>query len=315
MTGALVTLDLAAVEAADQTYRISTAVALDPLCRSMAALGLLVPLLLAGESPPYTLLSGFRRLEAARRLGWRRITARLFSGADDPLRSAQAAVAENALQRALNPLEQGRALELLAGRCSAEALPRVAAACGLEGNPEHWSRLRRLIHLPSAVQQGLLDETIAYPVALFLQGLPAADAELFANLFSKLKLSLNKQRQVIEYATEICISEGIGLHRLLADAKLLQPLEDPALDRNRKGAWLRAALRSRRYPGLAAAERAFQASIAQISLGEGVRLAPPPDFEGSAFTLSQTFDSFEAFQRQRRRIDALVGHPAFLALF
>jgi len=309
------TLGIDAIDATDRRYAVSTAGVSEALCLSIEALGLLIPPLVRGDRPPFTILSGFRRFDAVRRSGGHSIAARFAPSHCDPLWCARAAVAENALQRPLNLIEQGRSLELLAGCCNTDELPRMAAACGLNDSLPHAAKLRSLLRLPMPVQKGVLEETIAFPVALVLGALPPDTANRFAALFAPLKLSLNKQRQILDQTMEIAHREGISPEAVLDSPPLREHLDDPHLDRNRKGTLLRSTLRRRRYPGLVAAEHAFKETLSRIPLGEGLRLDPPPDFEGTAFTLSQTFHSFEEFQRQRRQIDRLARHPAFPSFF
>jgi len=71
----------------DRLFRSTRRDQLDELAQSMAAIGLIHPVVVCREGLRWLLVCGERRLEAARRLGWERISARPMSYAPPALRS------------------------------------------------------------------------------------------------------------------------------------------------------------------------------------------------------------------------------------
>jgi len=85
---------------------------LDELVQSMAAIGLIQPVTVCREASRWLLICGERRLEAAKRLGWKRISARTVAYLPPALRSLMRA-AENLHQNPMPLVEMTDALLLL----------------------------------------------------------------------------------------------------------------------------------------------------------------------------------------------------------
>ncbi len=66
-----------------------------------------------------------------------------------------------------------------------------------------------------------------------------------------------------------------------------------------------SALRRRRYPTLSGLEARFEAIAGRALSGSGVRLSPPPNFEGSRFTVEFTFDSRRELEKRVEALSAL----------
>lgn len=79
------------------------------LAESFALLGQLEPITIAKNGDKYTLLAGWHRLEAARRLGWETIEANVFEGND--LECELVEIDENLMNNDLTVLEQGEHIQ------------------------------------------------------------------------------------------------------------------------------------------------------------------------------------------------------------
>jgi len=79
------------------------------LAESFALLGQLEPITIAKNGDKYTLLAGWHRLEAARRLDWETIEANVFEGND--LECELVEIDENLMNNDLTVLEQGEHIQ------------------------------------------------------------------------------------------------------------------------------------------------------------------------------------------------------------
>jgi ParB family chromosome partitioning protein len=243
------------------------------------------------------LVSGFRRVEACRRLGWETIPARVLPAHTPMYACALLAVAENALQRPLNLIETSRALVLLDQHASAgEIPPEDAALLGLPTHAAMAAKLKTLCRMPAEVQEAVLEDALSFAMAYELGRMPSETAVAFARLFRRLKTGLNKQREIVTLVSEIASREGIGSPAVLSDPALAWVQETEELDRSEKTRQLRRRLRQR------------------LRLGESLQLTPPRDFEGTRFTLTLSFEDLEEVGRLRAKLDELAGHPDFKTL-
>jgi len=305
---------LADIDSGDERFRITTRRESGDLLASIRRFGLLTPPLLTPAGTGFIIVSGFRRLNACRQLGWDSAVARVLPKAS-AYECALMAIAENSLARPLNLIEISRALNLLeqtapGGRTN----DSDASTLGLPTHPSVTVRLKRLCRLPIDVQDGVQEDAISFAMACELGRLEDDLGIAFARLFRRLKPSLNKQREIVSLVLEIAVRENIDPRQVLEECGLAQTMGPSEPDRNQEIHVLRRRLRQRRFPTLAAAEENFLARRQRLKLGAGIQLAPPRDFEGTGFTLSLSFQSVEEVARLRGKLDELIDHPDFKIL-
>lgn len=309
-------VDLTRIDAEDNAFRITTNTGNAGLAKSIQGVGLIAPPLLLSKSEDgaaagFQIVAGFRRVAACKALGWRRITARILPPETPGLTCARLAAADNAAQRSLNPIEISRALALLSTHIpDAAGLAEAAGELGLPDTPDLIGKLLPLCALPGELQSGIRSETISLSMARTLSALDHDLAVALTRLFSDLRLSLNKQREVLTLLREIALREERTAADVLNDAAVQSILGDAEADRNQRAAALRRWLRRRRYPAVSRAEAAFTEAVRDLPLGEGVQLIPPKGFESPVYTLSLTFKSRSELADRNRRIDEILSHPA-----
>ncbi len=203
-------IPLGEIDPGNEEFRVTTRRAGDDFDSSLQRLGLLAaPLVLGGERA-VTLLSGFRRVEACRRLGWEAIAARVLPARTPLYACALKAVAENSLQRPLNLIETSRSLSLLERHAPGGKIPpEDAAALGLPGHTGLTARLKTLCRMPAEVQEAVLEDAVSFAMACELGRMDEEAAVALARLFRELKTGLNKQREIVTLIAEIALREGM----------------------------------------------------------------------------------------------------------
>lgn len=308
-------IPLADIDPGDERFRITTRRDSDTLHLSLQRIGLLAAPLVLPRGPGFILVSGFRRVDGCRRLGWRTIPARVLEAQTATYACALKAVAENSLERSLNLIETSRALLLLEQHAPAGSIPSEdASALGLPTHAGLAAKVKTLCRMPEEVQAAVLEEALSFAMACEIGQLEEGPAVAFARLFRRLKTSLNKQREIVTLVSEIACREGIDSRAVLSEPGVLGVQDAEDLDRNQKTQRIRRLLRQRRFPALAAAEDHFHALRRRLKLGENLQLAPPRDFEGTRFTLTLNFERLEEVGRLRAKLDELVEHPDFKIL-
>lgn len=305
-------VDIHRIDESDTFYRISTDENLESLCRSISEIGLLCPpLLIEKGARSFTIVSGFRRIAACKSLNLSQIEAYRIREDLSASRLALMAVSENSLCRPLNPIETARGLRLLSRTTDSEPDFRDAARkASLPYHPGLNRKLMSLLDLPLEVRNAVITGDLPVAIATELFRLGVAEAARFSEIFSSLKLSLNKQREVMTLCEEISLREDLPVLRVLHEPGFLKILDNPDLDRNQKSRALRLYLRQRRFPSLSRAEAAFAGIVKRLDLGAGVQLQPPKDFEGTAFSLCLKFETAEQLAAAAAEIDRIQGDPA-----
>lgn len=301
---------LSDIDSTNERFRITTCRDSGDLQSSIDRLGLLSAPLVLRQSSGFMLVSGFRRVAACRSLGWERVRAVVLASDASPYACACRAVGDNSTQRPLDLIEAGRALRLLERHAPDGRIPpEDLAALKLPSNLEMASRLKDLCRLPAQVQEGIIEGVIPFAMAVELAGLATELAADLAALFRELRISLNKQREMVALITEIAQREAIPAREVLKEAEsaLLPKIGD--LDRNQKAGHLRKLLRQRRFPGLHAAEQNFRALRQRLNLGATLQITPPRDFESIGLALSATIETPEDIERLRAKLEELAKQP------
>ncbi len=308
-------IPLADINLEDERFRITTRRDSDDLQPSIRRFGLRKAPLMARAEAGFIMVSGFRRVNACRGLGWDMIPARVIRQASSQYECALNAVAENSLERPLNLIETSRALHLLDAHAPGGRIPAEdASALGLPTHSELTSRWKLLCRMPTAIQDAVLEGALSFAMACELGRLEEGLATAFARLFFQLKPSLNKQREIVTLVLEIAGRDGVDPRQVLEEAGRSQEVGSADQDRNQQTQRLRRRLRQRRFPALAAAENNFFALRQRLKLGEALQLTPPRDFEGTRFTLTLSFESGDDVARLQAKLDELIDHPDFKIL-
>lgn len=302
---------LAAINFADDTYRITTPAPSDDLMVSIKNVGLLNPPLLIANNSGFTIVCGFRRIEACRALQWKDVTARILDPETQKLTCAKFAIADNALQRSLNLIEKARAIKLLASYFEDEnRLYSELPALGLPDNRALIKKIKALGQLSSHIHKAILSNTITLPMALKLGELEPPAATGFLALFENLKPSLNKQREILTRVKEIALREAIPIFKVLNAKRMREILNHPDMDRNQKTSMIRQYLKKRRFPVLTSAEKRFELLVKELKLGPDIKLIPPNNFEDTTYTLALKFKNMVELKARKATFKTIIQNPA-----
>ncbi len=304
------TVPLSAINIDDRIFLITTDTSYDDLAVSIKSVGLMNPPFLIHKASGYRIVTGFRRINACHSLGWPDIDANVLKPDTPELECVKLAVSDNSFQRPLNLIETSRSINLIRSLIEEdEIFMKTATQLGLPNNLAVLKKMEILCHLPWSVQQGVLSESISLAMALDLGKLKNDAGCIFAEIFNSLKLSLNKQREILTLAGEIAIREDISVPELLAGKEMRDIIGADDLDRTQKTRNLRLFLKRRRFPELFTAEKKFKSGLKKLKLGPGVQLNPPKYFEGKTYILNLAFDNLTELEDRKKTLEKMLKDP------
>jgi len=302
---------LSLIDSKDHSFRITTQINVDHLMNSIDYAGMLNLPLLIEEKTGYKIVSGYRRIEACRQLNWAEVEVRILESDTKKLECIMYAITDNSLQRPLNLIEQSRSINLLYPFIKDfSILSKELSIMGLPGNPSIIKKIKELCHLSGSVQHGILSNTLSLTMALELGRLERGAGDGFAKLFETLKLSLNKQREILTLVKEISLREDIPILKVIKTDRVQKILSNEDLDRNQKIRKIRIYLKQRRFPVITAAEKEFENHLKKLKLGSGTKLIPPDNFEGTTYILKLFFKNLIELKGRQASIDALIKNPS-----
>lgn len=309
-------ISVSEIDIKDDTFRLSLRTDPDELVASIRAVGLINPPILRQQHDfKYQIVCGFRRVMACKALGWSEIKTRVLKGSPSEVETLKLAILDNRSHRELNVVEQARGIQKLSLHLpSQNRLQMLSSLLGFPQSQNVFKKIDALSLLPEVIQSSIIDEIVSFEAAVDLSRFSHEDALSFFELFGVLKLSQNKQREVITLVQEIAIRENLKPLEVLQSKEVRAILDRPELNRNEKGAKVRACLKRRRFPTLTKTEEKFSKEVKALKLNEHIHITAPSYFEGGPHTLRMTFKSMKDFEERRKTLDAMAKNPAFKRL-
>jgi ParB-like chromosome segregation protein Spo0J len=304
------------IDTGDDTCCLGLRTDTDALVASIRDIGLInPPVLRQRKDLKYQIVCGFRRVEACRVLRSNEIKARVLKGDLSELDVLKIAILDNRSHRQLSVVEQAQGIQKLSSLLPPRGrLESLSSLLGFPQNQKVFEKLKALSELPAAIQAGVLDEIVSFEAAVDLSKFSYGDALPFFELFKVLKLSQNKQKEVITFAAEIAIREEIQPREVLQSKEIRTILDRSELNRNEKGSKVRAFLKRRRFPALAKEEERFAKALKALKLDEHIHITAAPYFEGGSVTLRMTFKDEQDFDKRRKTLDKIARNPALKRL-
>jgi ParB-like chromosome segregation protein Spo0J len=307
-------INLSDIETADLSFQITTREDTEDLSTSIRGIGVINPPLLwqaQGDHGRWTVVCGRRRITACLKNGMAALEARMAEKDIPRLECIKTAISDNAFQRRLNWVEISRALNLLMGEIpEKEKVLQVLPDLGLPEGRDILDKAIRITRFTKPIQDGLVSEQIPFAMALELGELQPETGSFMANLFQQLTLSLNKQREILEWTQEIAARESRSPMDILMETEVQAVLRNPDWDRNQKSTALRKFLRTRRYPSIRKAETLFQNRMKSLKIPSGIRLIPPKDFESDRYGFTLEFTNPEQLAARLKALESLADAPA-----
>lgn len=302
------TVQLESIDLDDEQYCITTEANINNLIASIKHIGLInSPLLIKSKKTKFIIVCGFCRVKACKQLGLSDISAKIVPANADKFECIKLAIADNTFQRNLNLIEQSKALDKLSLFFKNEkSLSKAAAKIGLPSNSAIIKKIKSLCRLPSQIQNYIISDIISLSTATELIALESDTALTLANLFNYLKLSLNKQKEMLTFVKEIALRENISIIKVIQSNYFQEILQNDNLDRTQKTQKIRFYLKQRRFPAITKAKEKFERNIKQLKFGNNVKLIPPNNFEGSFYTLKLNFSSLKELQNHTTTIDKII---------
>ncbi len=300
----------------DHSFRITTTRDKPSLHESIDKVGLLVPPALQRQSSGWIIVSGFRRIQACQQAGHKTVAARRIADDLPPLDCFRLAVIENISQRPLNLIETARVIGKLRRLCtSAQAFTDELVRLGLPASRAMIDKFDRLMDLGEDLQIAVLNGVIGLNVALTIGAMPRDDQNAAHELFTRIPMSVSKQREVLALAHDIAGRDRNSVGEVVQSARIREILNDAEMDRNTKAAAIRRHLKKIRYPSLSQAETRFQEALSRLKLGPHMRIDPPEGFEGLTYILTLRFKNRRDLDRAYQKLGAALENPAIGSLF
>ncbi len=297
----------------DLTFVVSYGYDLAPLRTSMAALGLVQPLLMRRRRDGrWHIIAGWQRFLVARQLGWTTVPALVVPPETPDSWCLLASLHANARGRGFNPWEAAQMIRRLLEHFPPEVIIREhLPLLGLPPARPLLEKYQALLNLEEPWWPLLATQRLTVEAGARLAHWPVADREALLAWWTRLPLSHSKQLELLEYLITLSRRHGTSPAQELAQPEISAILHNPALPPAAQDRLLFAALRRRCFPRLSSARQAAQENLQALGLSQypHIRLQPAPAFEDPTWRLEVRFQSPADLARHLQYLQTLLNRP------
>ena len=273
---------------------------LKPLKVSIEKFGVInLPYLLKSPDNHFMVVAGYRRLMAVKELGWHDIVCHVLPDSCSLFNVLLFNLNDNLIHRQLNNIEKGMILQRLTHFISTEDIvSNFMPILGIPSNKQQLELFLGLEELEEEIKISVAMEQLSIRVAGLLRYSDKNDRIEINDLFTSLKWSFNQQWETIQWIKEIASREGRSMKEIIDSKDIKEVLHTTTMNNPQKVKAIVKILKFRRFPSLSKAEKLFNKGISNLSLPLGVKIIPPPFFEGIDYKLEVTFRKGEDLKRK-----------------
>ena len=248
------------------------------------------PYLLRNSDNNFLLVAGYARLMAVIELGWHDIACHVLPGSFSLFNALLFNLNDNLIHRQFNSIEKGMILQRLTHFISTEEIvTNFMPILGIPSNKQQLELFLGLDELEERIKISIAIEQLSIRVAGLLRHIDKNDRLKINNLFTSLKWSFNQQWETIQWIKEIASREGCSINKIINSKDINEVLHNTTMNKPQKVKAIVRILKFRRFPSLSKAEKLFIKGVSNLSLPLGVKIIPPPFFEGTDYKLEVTF--------------------------
>jgi HAMP domain-containing protein len=257
----------------------------------------------------FLIVSGSRRVSAARTAGLDSVPARIVGREIDERDLFFRNIRENADTRTMNDLERALVLHRLIedfGAGEKEALG-IMPALALASSRRILYQYTSLVRLTDELKRYVVSHTIPIRISSRVAEWATGDQEALSGLFKTVTLSGNNLKDLLDLIEEISLRDDVAIRKVLAMAEAREVLEESRFTSTQKREMLKQRLFHIRYPVLS--ERTERISMLLKKGGDlsGISLTPPPYLEGSSLNASFSFGSVEKLRKAVDRLNLMAN--------
>jgi hypothetical protein len=300
-------------------YCMSFGYDLNPLMESIKNIGLLnSPILIASEIPRRLLIiSGYRRIEVLKQMGYHTIPCKILQASVfDPLHCLLLNLYDNLSIRHLNDVEKAMVLVQLEKLTPEQSIvDDYLPILDLMPRRDVFLLYKRIAaELGETGKTALAKGTLSFQAVKMLLELEKNAMDAILYFFSNLRLNTNQQRQLIDFICDISIIEKRSVSNLLTEASIREIELDSRMNEPQKAKAMMKLFRQWRLPSVVQAERGFKKAISELALPKGVRITPPPFFEGSDYKMEISFRNGVQLKKALENLSSMesladIGNP------
>ena len=266
------------------------------LSESIQQLGLLHPPLVQCHGTEHIILSGRKRIFAAKKLGWRELACLIIKKEAPLLLKWQILLSHAIISSQLSPIEQAIFLAKAGQELDDSDLLALLPMLGHKQNPQLLDTYSRSLSLAPPVINALHHGHIQPKSIDLLAQCTGQDQETLVRLIEDFQLDGSKQRNLILLALDLTRRLNRSLDEIIKEWNKGRTNKD-SKNRPQQATNLLSWLAEKQSPRHHQAEQEFKSFVREIKLPESCTLLPTTSFEDDQLTLTIRFSDRNHFRR------------------
>lgn len=283
----------------------------ETLLSSVETFGIMHPLLvmeIEDNHEKFNLLSGFKRLQVAKKLKIRAVPCIVLSQQTGPFDLYQFIALHKHLDNDVSPIEDALLLKQALEHLDDQETLSLLKIIGYKPNKHQLNELLALLNLEETAISKIHKGEIPIKIGKKLDKLSREDQRLVVGLIDKYHFGGSKQQNFVQMVIELAKRRQCSLGEILCTSDQ-QDVTD-AKNIPQQGSQLLEFLQRQCSPELFKAEKAFQLRIHQLQLPEHFKLQHSLSFEKDSCDLSITFADITVLESKLDALKAMVPQKA-----
>ena len=287
---------------------------------SIRKVGLINPPILK-ENPDtegtYSVICGYQRILACKKLGQVSIDARVIDGLNDE-ETLLLVLHDNLASRGFNEIEKGIVLKkfLDIGYSYDRLAAEITLLLEIPPNKNIIEKYLSVLRLDNEIKQSIARSELELERAFLLITLDDAEREVvYRFLFKESITNTNEAKEAIRNLLDLKLIKKMEMEELLLSDEISHIISDNKSNKRQKGEKLCSLIKSMRYPSIRTKEDEFDKSCRELKLDNDVRVNHSRYFEGDEIRITLKAFNEEKLGCNLERLLLNIRNGMFKKLF
>ena len=265
----------------------------------------------------YSVICGYQRILACKKLGQVSIDARVIDGLTDE-ETLLLVLHDNLASRGFNEIEKGIVLKkfLDIGYSCDRLAAEITLLLEIPPNKNIIEKYLSVLRLDNEIKQSIARSELELERAFLLITLDDAEREVvYRFLFKESITNTNEAKEAIRNLLDLKLIKKMEMEELLLSDEISHIISDNKSNKRQKGEKLCSLIKSMRYPSIRMKEDEFDKSCRELKLDNDVRVNHSRYFEGDEIRITLKAFNEEKLWGNLERLLLNIRNGMFKKLF
>jgi hypothetical protein len=265
----------------------------------------------------YSVICGYQRILACKKLGQVSIDARVIDGLNDE-ETLLLVLHDNLASRGFNEIEKGIVLKkfLDIGYSYDRLAAEITLLLEIPPNKNIIEKYLSVLRLDNEIKHSIARSELELERAFLLITLDDAEREVvYRFLFKESITNTNEAKEAIRNLLDLKLIKKIEMEELLLSDEISHIISDNKSNKRQKGEKLCSLIKSMRYPSIRMKEDEFDKSCRELKLDNDVRVNHSRYFEGDEIRITLKAFNEEKLGNNLERLLLNIRNGMFKKLF